>query len=188
MFNVYVTVLIHLCCTSINNLFQVSDQYSSLFLFKILSEEDIPDDRSLQSLIRKERRTAASQYYDDNNYNGKENDPSPANKLLFDDNVNTSGGGTSTNFVSAPKDYDPIKSGFMNPEHSKKAFYESDEDDAAAEAEENMTKGASTASSSNNGWSSDSGSSGSIFGKRQATFEPAIEVVLNANSRLNSLY
>lgn len=67
-------------------------------------EEDIPDDQSLQEIIHKERSEKKS----------------------------ISKGGT--NFISAPKNYDPVKSGFMNTKVSgggtkKKLFYDSDEEE-----------------------------------------------------------
>ena len=106
-----------------------------------MTAEDIPDDRSLQSLIRKERREISCQYYND------------SSASLFP------GAQAETNFVSAPKNYDPIKAGFINP-NERRSYYNSDEEETRDTAQ---------------------------YGRKQRgqdDDEPSVEVVINEQSSL----
>jgi hypothetical protein len=103
-------------------------------------------------MIRKERREMASQYYEDKT----------ANDLLTKAQA-------ETNFIAAPKNYDPVKSGFFDP-NSTRSFYDSDEDAA--------TKATSSA---------DSHAGSSVVShshKKKGKVEPSIEVVINDRSPL----
>mmetsp|Transcript_8515 Transcript_8515/g.12780 ORF Transcript_8515/g.12780 Transcript_8515/m.12780 type:complete len:297 (-) Transcript_8515:162-1052(-) len=142
---------------------------SGVLLFDGLVE-DIPDDRSLQSLIRKEREEMACQYYND-----QESD-----QLL------TSKNAPGTNFIKAHKNYDPIESGFIQADGRTK-FYESDEESE----NEDETRDVSVSKSQSIGEKETNRSKdSSSFGltpdadKEQETFEPSVEVVINERSPL----
>jgi hypothetical protein len=92
----------------------------------------------------------ASQYYEDKT----------ANDLLTKAQVKTI-------FIAVLKNYDPVKSGFFDP-NSTRSFYDSDEDAA--------TKATSSADSH-------AGSS-VVSHKKKGKVEPSIEVVINDRSPL----
>ena len=137
--------------------------------------EDIPDDRSLQSLIRKERRSMTCQYYDE--------EDTSANNLL------TNAKAPTPKFISAPKNYDPVKAGFINPNTDKRrSFYESDEDEMMMDSDSNRMMGGSLShDTSNSNCYSDTESAATMRRDQQETIEPAVEVVINENSHLWTL-
>ncbi len=77
--------------------------------FNIYLVDDVPDDQSLQDLINEERKQHAN-YYD---------------VALLPSSIKP--GNDKTSFIAAPKNYDPIKTGFIK--QKKSMFYEFDEND-----------------------------------------------------------
>lgn len=159
--------------------------------------EDIPDDKSLQKFLHEEQENMAVQYYDydhDNlkhrNRGNRHNDEDP----------------TTTKFISAPQDYDPYVTGFINPKSSE--FYESDEDEdesrdtlsysTSAESHvlteassnnissENITVALSFALKGKNRFGLKGKKIRSVL-KEQENFEPSVEVVINERSPLWTL-
>ena len=160
--------------------------------------EDIDENKSLERVLQQERKTMGVQYYNHNNPNYR----SRSNHEEDEEDA------TSTMFITAPHDYDPYVTGFINPKSSE--YYESDEEDE----EEGETRDTSlTYSSESRGVSTEASkskiSNGPDIGvalsfsskgersfrlkakkqsrsllKEQDSFEPSVEVVINERSSL----
>lgn len=131
--------------------------------------DDIPDDQSLQDLINEERKQHAN-YYD---------------VALLPSSKNP--GNDKTRFIAAPKNYDPIKTGFIK--QKKTMFYEFDENDFDRENVNAIMKNTNNPSKSSSYRSMNKNRNiKDAMLEEQDSFEPSVEVVIDERTSKSTMW